>query len=524
MQNPSLAILDANIITLNPRKPRAEAVFIKNGRIVSVGLTKEIRSMVKSETTVIDANKKCVVPGLVDCHVHMTGFGQFLQTLELRNASSIKEVQQKLCEYARKNPAKEWIQGGRWDHEKFKEKRYPSRWDLDEAVPNKPVFLMRVCGHIAVANTKALQLAGITKHTHVEFGQIDLDAKTGEPNGILRENALNLVWKTIPKPTQEDFKKTCVLACKMAVKNGLTCVHWLVGSSKEVRALQELYSEGKLPLRVCLGIPIELLDELVALGLTSGFGNDMLKIGFVKILADGSLGGRTAALKKPYADQPETWGMMLYSQKKLYKLVSKAHEAKLQIAVHAIGDRAVEIVLKTYEKALETYPRKNHRHRIEHCSILNPELIKRMKHSKLIASVQPHFVVSDFWTVDRVGKERARWTFPFKTLMKEGVTVISGSDCPVENISPVLGIWAATARTSFPKESLTLEEALKTYTLNAAYASFDEDKRGSIEVGKLADLTMLSQDLSDMPADKIRELSVELTIVNGKIVYSKKPS
>jgi len=523
MQNPSMAILNANVITLDPNKPKAEAVFIENGRIAAVGSTKEIRSRINNETTLINANRKCVVPGLVDCHVHMTGFGQFLQTLELRNATSIKEVQQKLSEYARKNATKEWIQGGRWDHEKFKEKRYPTRWDLDEAVPDKPVFLMRVCGHVAVANTKALQLAGITKHTHVQFGQIDLDAKTGEPNGILCENALELVWKTIPRQTQEDFRKTCVLACKMAVENGLTCVHWLVGSSEEVRILQELFSEGELPLRICLGIPIELLDDLVALGLTSGFGNDMLKISFVKILADGSLGGRTAALKKPYTDQPETRGMMLYSQKKLSKLVSKANEAKLQVAVHAIGDRAVEIVLKTYEKALEECPRKDHRHRIEHCSLMNPELIKRMKRSKLIASVQPHFVVSDFWTIDRVGKERARWAFPFKTLMKEGVTVVSGSDCPVENISPVLGIWAATARTSFPEETLTLEEALKTYTLNAAYASFDEDKRGSIKVGKLADLTILSQDLSDMPADKIREVSVEITIVNGKIVYSKEP-
>jgi predicted amidohydrolase YtcJ len=518
-----MAILNANIITLDPKKPMAEAVFIENERIAAVGSTKKIRNRIKSETTVIDANKKCVVPGLVDCHVHMTGFGQFLQTLELRNAASIIEVQQKLREYVRKNPAKDWILGGRWDHEKFKEKKYPTKWDLDEAVPYKPVFLMRVCGHIAVANTKALQLAGITKHTHVEFGQIELDAKTGEPNGILRENALDLVWKVIPKPTQEDFKKTCILACRMAVENGLTCVHWLVGSSKEVRILQELHSEGKLPLRICLGIPIDLLDELVALGLTSGFGNDMLKISFVKILADGSLGGRTAALKKPYSDQPETRGMMLYSQKKLNKLVSKAHEAKLQVAIHAIGDRAVEIVLKTFENALLTCPRKDHRHRIEHCSLLSPELIKRMKRSKLIASVQPHFVVSDFWTIDRVGKGRARWAFPFKTLMKEGVTVVSGSDCPVENISPVLGIWAATARTRFPEETLTLEEALKTYTLNAAYASFDEDKRGSIEVGKLADLTILSQDLSDVPADKMREVSVELTIVNGKIVYSKKP-
>jgi hypothetical protein len=200
----------------------------------------------------------------------------------------------------------------------------------------------------------------------------------------------------------------------------------------------------------------------------------MVKIGFVKILADGSLGARTAALEEPYSDKPETAGMMLYTQKKLNRLVLKAHKAGLQLAIHAIGDRAVDVVLKSYEKALKEHPRKNHRHRIEHCSVLNPRLIKRMKRSNIIASVQPHFVVSDFWAADRVGKTRARWVYPFKTLIREGLVVVSGSDCPVEPIDPLLGIWAAVARKSFAEEGLTVEEALKTYTSNAAYASFDE--------------------------------------------------
>jgi len=268
-------------------------------------------------------------------------------------------------------------------------------------------------------------------------------------------------------------------------------------------------------------MPVEVLDELVNLGLLTDFGNDMVKIGFVKILSDGSLGARTAALKEPYSDKPETSGMMLYTQKRLNKLIQKAHNAGLQLAVHAIGDRAMTAVVKAFEKALKEYPRENHRHRIEHCSVLNLKLVRRMKRLGLIASVQPHFLVSDFWVAGRVGEARARWVYSFRTLLHEGLIVASGSDCPVEPISPLLGIWAATARKSFSEESLTVKEALETYTLNAAYASFDEDKKGTIEAGKFADLTMLSDNLLQISLDKIRNVTVEMVIVDGKIVYAK---
>ncbi len=522
MLEATLAILNSNVITLNSKKPNAEAIAIKNGKIVAVGSNKEIHKHIGKKTKIIDAKGKTVIPGLVDCHVHMTGFGQRLQNLELRNVRSIKKLQQKLKEYAQKNPEKSWILGGRWDQERFSEKRYPTRWDLDAAVIDKPVFLIRVCGHIGVVNSKALQLAGITKKTKVDGGKIDLDETSGEPNGILQENAMDLVWKATPKPSQKEIEKACIMACKKAVEAGLTCVHWILGSADEMRAIQRLYSEGKLPLRVYLGIPVDFLDELVNLGLLTGFGDNMLKIGFVKILADGSLGGRTAALKKPYFDKPETSGMMLYTQKELDKLVLTAHKAGLQLAVHAIGDGAMEAVLKAFEKALKAYPRKNHRHRIEHCSVLNLKLIRQMKRLGLIASVQPHFIVSDFWVIDRVGKERARWVYPFKTLMKECLIVASGSDCPVEPINPILGVWAAVARKSFAEERLSVEEALKTYTVNAAYASFDEDKRGTIETGKLADITILSNNLAKVKPDDIGNVKVEMTIVDGKVVYVSK--
>ena len=521
MLGATLVLLNANVVTLNPKQPKAEAIAIQNGRIIAARSNKEIRKYIGKKTRVIDAKNKTIVPGFADCHVHMTGFGQFLQTLDLRNVESMKEMQRKMREYAQENSEKSWILGGRWDQDKFAAKRYPTRWDLDAAIADKPVFLVRVCGHLGVANSKALQLAGISKETTIESGKIDLDQATGEPNGILRENALELVWKAIPKPNPKELEETCISACKKAVKAGLTSVHWIVGSAQEIRIIQKLHLNGKLPLRVYLGISVDLLDQLIDLGLLTGFGNDMVKIGFVKVFADGSLGARTAALKEPYSDNPETRGIMLYTQRKLNKLVSKAHKAGLQLAVHAIGDRAIETVLKAFENALKKHPRENHRHRIEHCSVLNPRLIERMKRLGLIASVQPHFTFSDFWVADRVGKDRARWVYPFKTLMKEGLIVTSGSDCPVEPIDPLLGVWAAVARRSVAEESLTVEEALKTYTLNAAYGSFDENNKGTIEVGKFADLTVLSDDLLNVPPDEIKKARVEMTIVDGKIVYSR---
>lgn len=516
----SLAILNANVITLDKRKPRAEAVAVVGDRIVAVGSNNEVRGYVSNDTRVIDAKGKSVVPGFIDCHAHMGGFGNFLQTVDLRDAKSIVELQQRVRDFAAENPKKPWILGGRWDHERFVEKRLPNRWDLDSAVRDKPVFLVRVCGHIGVANSKALELAGITRETVVDGGKVDLDA-SGEPTGILRENALDFVWRVVPKLDLKSMEESCLRACWEAVRFGLTGVHWVADSADEIRVVQKLRFEGKLPLRVYFGVPARLLDALADLGLLSGFGDSMLKLGFVKVFADGSLGARTAALKEPYSDDPQTSGMLLHTQRSLNQLVLKAHRAGLQLAVHAIGDRAVEAVLKAYERAFKAFPRENHRHRVEHCSVLNPRLIRRMKRLRLIASVQPHFVVSDFWVFQRVGERRGRWVYPFKTLMRNGIVVISGSDSPVEPINPLLGVWAAVAKANFAEERLSLDEALGTYTLNAAYASFEENLKGSIEAGKLADLVVLSEDLDRILPEKIRDVGVEVVVVGGKVVYER---
>jgi hypothetical protein len=517
-----IILTNGNVITMNPKKPKAQAIATQKDKIIAVGTNNQIKKLTGKTTKVIDLKGKTVVPGFTDTHVHVRGFGASLTSLNLRDVTSIKEMQRKLQEQVEKTPEEKWILGGRWDQEKFKEKRYPTRFDLDKVASKNPVFLRRVCGHVCVVNTKALQIAGITKETRSpKGGKIDIDPKTGELTGILRENAMDLIERAIPKRNEDELEQTCLLACQEAAEAGLTTVHWIIESPTEIRIIQKLRANKKLPIRVYIMIPVEFMKNLIELGLQTGFGDNTIKIGSIKILTDGSLGARTAALTEPYSDEPKTKGMKLYTQEELSKIVAKAHEANFQLAMHAIGDQAVDITLTAIEKASAKNPRKNLRHRIEHASVLNKKLISRMKKLNLIASVQPHFTISDFWTINRLGPKRTRWAYPFKTLMNEGVFTTGSSDCPVEPVSPLLGVYAAVARKENQEERINVNEALRMYTINAAFASFEENIKGSIEVGKLADLTVLSHDPETIAPEEIKNIEVEMTIVDGKIAYAK---
>jgi len=517
-----MILTHGNIITMNPKKPRAQAIAIIKDKIIAVGTNNQIKKLANKTTKIVTLKGKTVVPGFTDTHVHMLGFGASLAGLNLRDVTSIKEMQQRLLEGVKETLEGKWILGGRWDQEKFKEKRYPTRFDLDKVAPKNPVCLRRVCGHNCVVNTRALQIAGITERTKPsEGGKIDINPKTGELTGILFENAMDLIEKAIPKRNEEEMEQICLLACQKAVEEGLTTVHWIIGSPAEIRAMQRLGADEKLPFRIYILIPVEYMDHLIELGLQTGFGDNMTRIGSIKILTDGSLGARTAALAEPYNDEPKTKGMTLYTQEELNRLVREAHDANFQLAIHAIGDQAVDMTLTAIEKALAKSPRKNLRHRIEHASVLNKKQIDRMKKLNLIASIQPHFIISDFWVIDRLGPKRARWTYAFKTLMKKGILATGSSDCPVEPISPILGIYAAVARKENQEERITVNEALRMYTINAAFASFEENIKGSIEVGKLADLTVLSHDPEKITPEEIKDIEVEMTIVDGEIVYTK---
>ncbi len=520
MEETSLAIVNARVITLDPNNPAAEAIYVENDRIIAVGTNHTIRRYATKETRFLDLHGYSVVPGLIDCHVHMTSFGKQLTRLDLINVSSISELQKKLQSYAHKNPSAGWIIGRGWDQDKFPDHRVPTREDLDAVVNGKPVLITRICGHVAVANTKALEQAGLTRLTQTKAGIIELDS-TGQPNGILKENAINLIRDAIPKQTKQELRKSMELACRKAVQNGLTAVHWLVDSSEEIRTLQEMRDSHRLPLRVYLGISSNLLNELTRLGIKTGFGDNWLKIGFVKLFADGSLGARTAALTEPYADDPNNTGMLLYPQEELNNMILRAHDAGLQIGVHAIGDKAIRSTLVAYENALKKNPQKNHRHRIEHYSVLDHNLISKSKKLGIVACVQPHFIVSDYWIKDRLGENRSRMAYPFRTLLRQGIRIVSSSDCPIENIRPILGIWAASSQQPHNEENITPLQALKTYTSYAAYASFEENEKGTVKTGNLADLTVLSDSPTKVKPKDIKKIRVEMTIVGGTIVYSK---
>jgi len=519
-----MVLVNATVINPGSEQSPAQAIAIKHGKIMAVGTSKQILSLIGESTKKIDVDGRTILPGFIECHAHGVWLGQSLSEINLRRAKSIREIQEKVKEWTKKTSLGCWIVGQGWDQDQLSEHRYPTWKDLDEVSPNHPVLLIRVCGHLGVINSEAMRQAGITKETQSpKGGRIDIDRKTRMPNGILRENALNLVFKVLPERSKENLAEAILQASQKMIEEGITTVHWIIRSGKELRTLQKLIDHNRLPVRIYTIIPVEYLDNLVELGIATRFGDDRIRVGSVKILADGSLGARTAALKDPYTDSPKTKGMLLYSESQLKRLIETAHNADLQLAIHAIGDKTVEIILQTLKKILQKNPNPNHRHRLEHASVLNPSLIQEMKEINMIASVQPHFIISDFWVADRLGESRARWTYALKSMSKEGVIMIGGSDAPVEPVSPILGMYAATARKTFPQERLTITEALRLYTTNAAYASFEEDTKGSIEKGKLADLVVLSGNPFQTPHEQLKQIKAVMTIVDGKVVYERKP-
>ena len=466
-----------------------------------------------------------VLPGFTDCHTHLVGYGLELFDADLRKARSISEIQHILRRQAQKTEAGTWVLGHGWDQERLEERRFPNRLDLDAAVSDRPTCIFRICEHVCVVNTTALLLAKITAGTtSPSGGVIDHDSKTGEPTGVLRENAMNLVLGIIPARDDRELRRATLLAIRKAVAAGLTSVHCIVDQPQHVLVLHTMNRAGELRVRIYLLITDEWLSPVAEMGISTGFGDDMLRIQAVKIFADGSLGARTAALETPYSDAPDTTGVLIHSQDQLNARVEMTARHGLQAAIHAIGDRAIGMALAAIEKANLTIPQSNRlRHRIEHASVLNRSLVKRIKRAKITASVQPHFVVSDGWVPERVGPERAKLVYPLKTLTKSGANVVAGSDCPIEPIDPLEGICAAATSTSRGYgESVDAETAVEMFTKNAAYATHEEKTKGTIEEGKMADLVVLDRDPLRVPPEEIRHINVLATVVGGRLVYASK--
>lgn len=536
-----LIMINGHITTMDSSNPNAEAVAVNSGKIAAVGSSDYILSLKTSDTKVIDLKGKMLLPGFNDSHMHLLNYGSSLMKADLIGAKSIEEVIEKTKRFAASQNLKpdEWIQGRGFNHDYFSIKRFPTRYDLDKISTLNPICLTRTCGHVSIVNSKALEIAGISKSTpQVEGGRFDID-ENGEPLGIFRENALKLIYNIIPEPTVQDIKDMIITAGNKALSEGLTSVQSddlesVPGDDfeKVITALKELLLEGKLPVRLneqCLLPNMYKLKSFLNKGYMTGQGNSFLSIGPLKLLADGSLGARTAYLCDSYTDDPSTSGIPVYTQQELDELVLTAHNAGMQIAIHCIGSRAMYMALECIEKAQKQNPRNNARHSIVHCQITDETLLNKFKELDVIAHIQPIFLDYDLHIVeDRVGFEHARTSYNWKTMFDKGVHVACGSDCPVEYFNVLKGIYCAVTRKDMngypengwlPEQKLSIDEALYGFTLGAAYASFEEDIKGSIATGKLADMVVLSQNLYEINPDNIKGVKVEMTFLEGKLVY-----
>jgi len=510
-----------------------EALAAYHGRIIYVGDREEARNAFPAGTQVkvIDLGGKVAVPGFIDSHMHLMNLGIGLRHLSLHDVKSISELKRLVAEKAKTAGPDEWILGRGWDQDFFAEKRYPTKKDLDEVSGGRPVCLTRACGHLVVASSKALELAGVTRDTpDPPGGVIDRDPY-GDPTGVLRESAQGLVRSKIPEPSREILVESTKAAIRYLLERGITSVHPNDGYAG-VRETMDIYSEVRasgFPMRVYWDLPYESLDELAQGPLRTGDGDDYFRIGAVKIFADGSLGGRTAALEEPYSDDPDTSGILVLSEEELKAQVYRAHALGMQVAVHAIGDRAVRVALEAIGYAQNRITRERPRHRVVHAQILSPGLVSEIKRNGVVADVQPKFLTTDMrWAQERVGLRRMRSSYAWRTMLKAGVHMAGGSDCPVEPADPLWGIYAAVTRKDmdgepktsyYPNERITVEEALRMFTVGGAYAEFAEHRKGTLEPGKLADFTVLSENIFRVPHDDIKDIKVEMTVVGGNVAY-----
>lgn len=538
-----LILFNGNIVTMDKEKPKVQAVAVDSGKILRLGNDSEILPLKGSQTKLVDLNGKLLLPGFNDSHMHLLSYGSSLVKANLIGTTSIEHLVEQMKDFIKDKEIQngQWVEGRGWNHDFFEVNRFPTRYDLDKISSKHPIIVTRACGHVSVVNSKALEMAGITKDTlQIQGGHFDLDQQ-GEPLGIMREKALNLVLGCVPQPSLEDIKSMLLMAAKNASEAGITSIQTddfeaLSGTdfTTIIKAYKELTEAGELPLRIyeqCLLPTTNKLERFFSLGYNTGVGNEFFKIGPLKLLADGSLGARTAYMCEPYADDPSTQGIAVYNQEQLDELVLMAHNEGMQIAVHCIGDKIMYMTFESYEKALKGKPKNDHRHSIIHCQITDNTLLDKYRDNNVIAHIQPIFIDYDLHIVEsRVGKEKASTSYNWKSMLNRGVHVACGSDSPVEPFNVLRGIYCAVTRKDLkgypetgwlPNQKLTVYEAVHGYTLGAAFASFEEDIKGSVTPGKLADFVVLSEDIFEISPDKIKDVEVLKTIINGRIVFEK---
>ncbi len=490
------------------------SVYSMGGRIVRV--SGDPTQPVPEETETIDAGGGSLIPGLIDSHCHPFEYGWLKRSVDLRGTSNITGIRLRLYSAVQKAKPGEWVTGMGWDQETFSDGRMPNRLDLDDVSPNNPVAIARICGHIALLNGNAIEALGLQSRVGREYER----DSAGELTGIVKEAALAEVFDKVPRSAERaasDLQSVEVEAGRL----GLTTLHCILspeGFAEELEGLAGLDSSGSLSLRFRVYVPPEALDYVESKGFRKKMNNDRLRLNGVKIYADGSLGARTAALREPYSDDPSNTGILRQSDEELEALVDRIDTMGYQAIIHAIGDRAVEQAIGALAGVAGT--KNPRRHRIEHASLLPKDLRSRMAHHGISATVQPLFITSDTWAVDRLGEERAGDLYPLKSMLDDGLVASGSSDSPVESMSPVLGIWASMVRGGIaPNESLTFGEALGLYTSNSASNGFDEAS-SSLKEGGRADMTLLDSDVGGMHPALFRKVGVAATIVDGSVIHS----
>jgi len=535
-QQPSFAdvvIVHGKVWTVDAQKPRAEAVAIHGSRIIAVGSEADIAKWIGPATKKIDAQGTTVLPGFIDSHVHFSTGGGETSGVHLRDANTPQEFARRIGEHAKKLPKGEWMLGGTWDHELWGGTPLPSHDWIDTLTPDTPVFVSRYDGHMAMANALALRLAGVTRETKDPPGGTIVRDKDGNPTGLMKDAAMGLVFHVIPPPSEEQLLRMIHAAMDEARHFGVTSVHD-ISSTEDVRAYQVLAGRSELTLRIYCITPLPQWEGPATAGIRAGFGNDWTHLGALKGFADGSLGSTTALFEQPYNDAPETSGLpneMMLPEGNMLNMALGADKAGLQLAVHAIGDKAIRTMLDVYtEVAKQNGARTDRRWRIEHAQHLRPDDFARFAQLGVIASVQPYHAIDDGrWAEKRIGHERAKTTYAFRTFLDHGVRLAFGSDWTVAPLNPMQGLYAAVTRATldgknpggwFPEQKLKLEEAIQAYTMGSAFAEFGEKEKGSLTPGKLADIVVLDGDLFAIAPKKIKDVTVRYTIVGGKIVHS----
>ena len=522
-----MMLLNGNIYAMGSRLPKAEAVAMEGSKIVAVGRSSDVENLGRKNFRVIDLEGKTVLPGLTDCHTHFLSFAHGLRRVNLYGISSFDEILSTVEASAVKLKDDEWLVGGGWDKNIVGDEFLFTKEILDKVCPEHPAALQSKDHHMLWVNSTALKAVGVDKMTNdPRGGRIERDRSTGDPTGILKENACNLVWERVPEPSTATSKELLKEALKIANSYGLTGIHNHDDPGAH-ELFERLQTDAELTLRACFWIPIQGLDSAISSGLVSGVGNEWVRFGGLKMYADGSLGSQTALMFEPFEGSKDNYGIAATSEEELIELVSKASQAGIGVAVHAIGDKAVHQSLNAIEESIrQNTEERKLRHRIEHVQLLHPDDIQRFQKLGVIASVQPVHAPADIDIAEKYWGKRSKLAYAFKTLFDSGTRVVFGSDAPIETLNPWMGIHAAITRhrigekeSWYPEQRVTVADTVSAYTRWAGYASYEENLKGSIEVGKLADLIVLSQDVFKVKPEEIPNTKIEYTILGGIVVY-----